>query len=211
MATDPSAPKRLHSPPFDPSFAGSGGEVDALERLHTAGVRLAPIALVPAAAEERFYRLNNLAERIAALFAGVALDDPDEDDIEEIAPGAQALMRSHYLLDETIDELYRAVGGLGTRLRVRRPDDAGAVALSGRPALLEVKRLWRESWAVERVMARLVAGEGLAADATPVLLHADDRQLPPGPGRDAVASVLGHGVRAYGLPNGDVTRVERLR
>ena len=52
------------------------GEVAALYALQEAGLKVAPLRIVPAAAEESFYRLNNLPTRLNALFAGVDVGDP---------------------------------------------------------------------------------------------------------------------------------------
>jgi hypothetical protein len=188
--------------------ADPSGELATLERLAEAGVPLAAIAIVPAAAEERFYRLNNLAERMTALFAGVDLDDPDEDDIEEIAPLAQALLRSHYLLDETIDDLYRAMRPLGAQVRVRRAGEAGECVAAGRPALLALKRVWQRSWAIERVLERLRGGGSLAPDATPVLIHDADTPLAGGSTLDAARRIAGPAVAAYGLSDRSITRLD---
>jgi len=103
-------------------------ELGALLQLAAAGFRVAPIRVVPAAAEETFYRLNNLPAQLSALFAGLDLTDPDEDDLEERAPAAARLVRSHFLLDEFVDLFYTGLAGLPTRLRVRRPHAPGAAA-----------------------------------------------------------------------------------
>jgi hypothetical protein len=207
MPGDPAAPTTLGPPPFAPEGPDPGGELSALERLARAGVPLARIAIVPAGAEERFYRLNNLAERIRALFDDVDLDDPDEDDIEEVAPRAQALLVGHYLLDETIDEFYRAIGPLGARLQVRRAGEAGERVAAGRPALLAVKRLWQRTWSIERVLGRLRSGGPLAPDAAPVLIHAADAELPGGVALDSARLIVGAGVGVFGLSDGSVTRL----
>ena len=140
------------------------GEVAALYALQEAGLKVAPLRIVPAAAEESFYRLNNLPTRLNALFAGVDVGDPDEDDVEELAPEAQGLLMTHYLLDEFVDLFYEGLAGLPGRVRLRRPqkgDQArlpGRVASRGRPALLALKTLWADDWSFDTLMARLKRG-----------------------------------------------------
>jgi len=46
-------------------------ELAALHTLHHVGMTVTNMVVVPAAAEERFYRLNNLAQQLLDLFAGV--------------------------------------------------------------------------------------------------------------------------------------------
>lgn len=178
-----------------------------MERLQAAGVGLAPIGMVPAEAEERFYRLNNLPEQIAQLYAAVSLDDPDEDDIEEISPRAQALLRSHYLLDEVIDAFYEVTASLGEHLRVRRPGSAGTVVVAGRPGLLALKRAWEAAWGVNEVLARLRREGTLAPEAAPVLIHAPDAPLQSAALITRVQKVLAAPVEPFGLPDGRVTRI----
>ena len=65
-------------------------ELAALKALELAGINLAPTLIVPAAVEERFYRLNNLPEKLNSIMQDVDPDDPDEDDVEDAAPAAVA-------------------------------------------------------------------------------------------------------------------------
>ena len=153
-------------------------EIAALHNLHAAGMTVADIVIVPAAAEERFYRLNNLAEQLLELFAGVDPTDPDEDDIEERAPEAQKLIRSHYLLDEFIDLFYDRLRVLPSQVEVRQPvftvasvaAQSGTPATRGRPALLAVKTLWADAWSFDNLMARLEKEATLAPQAQPILI-----------------------------------------
>ena len=150
-------------------------ELAALARLAAAGIRLAPLRVVPAAAEETFYRLNNLPAQLSALFAGLDLTDPDEDDLEELAPAAQALLRQHFLLDEFVDFFYAGLTGLPQRIRVRRPNTpgteaAGRVVTRGRPALLALKDLWTDDWSFDALWTRTQRTGSVALAARPLVL-----------------------------------------
>lgn len=207
MRPDPLSPRLLDRPPFGSAGEPATGELSQLERLSAAGLPLAPIVALPAAIEEDFYRLNNLPARIARLFDTVSLHDPDEDDIEEIAPQIRSLLRSHYLLDEVIDAFYEATAALGARLRVRRPGHSGAVATAGRPALLAVKRIWEADWEEEALLARLRGGDGLTPQVRPLLIHSVDEPLSSADLTARIRGVLGGSVDPFGLPDGRLTRI----
>lgn len=150
----------------------SAPELSALHRLAEGGFRLAPLRVVPADAEETFYRLNNLPAQLSALFRGVD-SDPDEDDLEELAPEAQRLVRTHFLLDEVVDGFYAGLSGLPAQLRLRRPNTvrtvhAGRVVVRGRPALLALKDVWGDDWSFGALLERMAA-EGVGLAARPVL------------------------------------------
>ncbi len=145
-------------------------EVAALEALHRGGVAVAPIVVVPAGAEERFYRLNNLVPQLAALFRGVDPADPDEDELEEFAPAALALFKSHFLLDEFIDLFYTALAALPAAVRVRRAGEAGVKSVRGRPALVALKDAWAAEWRFEALVERLGRSHTFALEARPVLV-----------------------------------------
>ncbi len=185
-------------------------EVEALYALQEAGFTLAPLRLVPAAAEESFYRLNNLPGRLNALFSGLDFSDPDEDDIEELAPEAQALLNTHYLLDEFVDLFYEGLKGLPGRVRLRRPQvgrarPPGRVAARGRPALLALKHLWADDWSFEELTARLKKG-GVALAARPVLVGSADEENRDAPKSQAASDILGKPVSVWSVPGG-VSRV----
>lgn len=179
-------------------------EIRDLLALRDAGVEVAPIVVVPAAAEARFYRWNNLSARLAALFARVDLADPDEDDLEELAPAAEALLREHFLLDETVDAFYESTSRLPPRLRVRRPGGEGRPAGRGRPALLALKRAWADAWSAEALEDRLRSGFPLVPDPRPVLVHGDPLPASP-PEAAAVREALG--VRAAFVVGRGVVRL----
>ena len=159
--------------------ADTSPELAALAQLAAAGVRLAPLRVVPSTAEETFYRLNNLPAQLSALFAGLDLSDPDEDDLEELAPAAQALLRQHFLLDEFVDLFYTGLAGLPARLRVRRPNTLkiegrtvveGRVVTKGRPALLALKDTWADDWSFDALWTRTTRLGTVALGARPVIL-----------------------------------------
>ena len=190
-------------------------ELSALRRLGEAGFRLAPLRVLPAAAEETFYRLNNLPAQLSALFRGVDLANPDEDDIEELAPEAQRLVRTHFLLDEFVDLFYAGLSGLPAQLRLRRPNTAreahtGRVVTRGRPALLALKDTWADDWSFDALLARTTSEGSIALAAQPVLL------APPAQGDvgDAEAgrasALLGRRVRLLGDPALGLTGVRFL-
>lgn len=155
-------------------------ELASLRTLQLGGVPVAPILVVPAAAEERFYRLNNLVPQLEALFRGVDPANPDEDDLEEFAPDALALFKNHFLLDEFIDLFYDALHALPGSMRVRRPGRAGVTSVSGRPALVALKDTWAADWSFEALEERLKRTPSFALEARPVLLSpAAETPAPP--------------------------------
>lgn len=145
-------------------------ELDSLKTLQVSGIAIAPLAVVPAGVEERFYRLNNLASQLEALFHRVDPSDPDEDDLEELAPEALALFKAHFLLDEFIDLFYEVLKALPEGVHVRRPSRAGLKSVRGRPALVALKATWAEDWSFETLSERLSRTQRLALEARPVLL-----------------------------------------
>ena len=158
-------------PPFEPD---EGCELAWLLRAERSGLPVTPMVIVPSDVETGFYALNNLPERLRRLFDGVASPDPDEDDLEDLAPEAQALVRGHALLEEVIERLYEAFGGLPERVVVRRAGSGGVVVRRGRESLLALKRLWADDWEVDAIAARLRAGHGLAPRGHSVLIHDAD-------------------------------------
>ena len=157
-----------------PDLAGEP-ELEALARLAAAGFRLAPLRVVAAGTEETFYRLNNLPAQLAALFAGLDLTDPDEDDLEERVETAQALLKRHFLLDEFVDVFYSGLEGLPPTLLVRRPHTqaamtTGRVVTKGRPALLALKETWTDDWGFDALWGRVRAEHSVALAARAVLL-----------------------------------------
>ncbi len=206
----------LTDPADAPNSADSAApELAALARLAAAGIRLAPLRVVPAAAEETFYRLNNLPAQLSALFSGLELSNPDEDDLEERAPAAQRLLRQHFLLDEFVDLFYGGLSGLPPRLRIRRPNtpgtqETGCVVTKGRPALLALKDTWTDDWSFDALWARALGDGTVALSARPVLL-APPAQDDAGDAEAGRASqVLGERVRLLHDPTLGVTGVRFL-
>lgn len=190
-------------------------ELGALRTLATAGFRVAPIGVVPAAAEETFYRLNNLPAQLSALFAGLDLTDADEDDLEERAPAAVRLVRSHFLLDEFVDLFYAGLAGLPPRLRVRRPHAPGAAATGrvvtrGRPALLALKETWADEWSFGALVARTALQGSVALAARPVLLAPPAEDVMGGPEAARAEALLGARVRLVEDPALGLTGVRFL-
>ena len=193
-------PARSDAPPAMP------GEAAELARL-AGEVPLAPRVWIPAEAEEAFYRLNHLPPRLRELFAPIASRDPDEDDIEDIAPAARDLLARHALLDSWVDAFYDAVAPLPDRVRVRRPGTPGRTAARGRPALLALRAVWAEAWSDAAVTARLRATGSVALDAAPVLIHdAEDASAAPELAA-RVAEVLGTPTAVAARDDGAVTRL----
>lgn len=181
-------------------------ELRALARLERAGWKWVGVAL-PATLEERFYRLNNLPQQLAALYRGLDPADPDEDIVEEVEEEAVALVGQHYLLDETIDAFYEALAGLPQALVVRRAGDpAGRRASHRRAALLELKHLFQDDWRVDTLMDRLALTASLAIDARPVLVGpAEERTDAELSGR--ATELLGQQVSVRVDQQGTVTRL----
>jgi len=197
----------------DLSVDGVHPELGALHRLARTGVKVAPSRLVLADAEATFYRLNNLPAQLRELFADLDLTDPDEDDLEERAPEAQQLLRTHFLLDEFVDLFYAALEGLPSRLRVRRTDELGAaeaagrVVNRGRPALLALKETWTDDWSFEALWVRVRATGSVALPARPMLISAA-QLCDAGDDKAAHASaLLGRPVRLLHDPDHGVTGV----
>lgn len=151
-------------------------EVQAWQRLRPQ-FTLAPRVWIPSAAEEGFYRLNNLPGRLTDWFADVLDTDPDEDDVEDLIDGAQAMVRQHALMDVWVDAFYESLRDLPERVRVRRLGNEGAVVRNGRPALLALREVWLAAWTLDAVIHRLRGTGSVALDAAPVVVHAEDQPL----------------------------------
>lgn len=165
-------PAPLHSlDPTEPVPGDTAGELGDLRTLRDCGFAVAPMIIVPAEAEAQFYRLNNLGSRLASLFGQIDLSDPDDEDIEDLAPLAERLVSSHYLLDEFIDSFYESTSSLPGRLRLRRPGTVGVECAAGRPSLLALKRTWSSDWTFDALWGRLSSSARLQPQAQPVLVH----------------------------------------
>ncbi len=160
-----------HLPANDPALQES--EIHQLKRLADAGLTIAPILIVPASLEEYFYRLNNLPAQLSSIFAKVKPKNPDEDEVEDAVPQAQALLKRHYLLDEVIDMFYEQLEFLPERVVVRRANSNGKTVSKGRPALMALKEVWTEDWSFEAVLARLEHTQTIGLEARPTLITAE--------------------------------------
>lgn len=192
---------------LNPSSGQPEPELDELAELHRSGVAVAPVMVVPAASQESFYRYGNLVRQLSELFLGVDPEDPDEDDLEERAPAAMALVTGSYLLDEVIDDFYETAVLLPEARRVRRPGEAGLEARGQRASLLAVKRLWAADWSFGALCQRLAATASFALEARPILLHAADVPSSDRTLTAEVARCLGRPARVFVTADGAVSRL----
>jgi len=184
-------------------------EISSLQRLADEALELAPMRIVPASAEDAFYRLNNLPDQLSSLFARVDASFPDEDDIEELAPQAQQLLKRHYLLDEFIDQFYGALEDLPSALRVRRCETEGQRVIKGRPALIALKDIWTNEWSFDTLMNRLERTKSIALNAAPVIIGAADEALASPEVQERVQTILGTQVSVWTHNELGITRLSR--
>ncbi|PTA67454.1 hypothetical protein [Deinococcus arcticus] len=155
---------------------GSAAPPDAASETQTLAAQGVPGLIVPAGFEEAFYRGGNLPEQLRRLFAPIRPARIDEDALEPLAEQAQALIRTTYLMDDAVQDFYRALAraGLPQTVTVRRPGGAtgepAVWAPPGTAALQALKRLWARDWAFEAVLARLDTAGSVALEARPTLL-----------------------------------------
>jgi hypothetical protein len=180
-------------------------ELVALAALQARQLPVAPLLLVPGRIEKEFYLSNNLAPQLRELFTGLHLEDPDEDELEDVSPAAVRLIEQNYLLDEVVDGFYEAVSAMPRELRIRRPGSGGRETLRGRPSLLDLKRTWAQDWTVEALFRRLTATGSVDLAERPVLLHAADEPAGAALLRSATA-VLGREVMVW-TAGGMITRL----
>lgn len=183
-------------------------ELQHLKRLADAGIMVAPLLVVPASLEEYFYRLNNLPTQLSTVFAKVNLKNPDEDDIEDAVPQAQALFKHHYLLDEVIDMFYEQLEFLPERVTVRRAGQDGKTVLKGRPALMALKEIWMDDWSFETVLERIERTKTIGLEARPTLLCAESTGKADSSLLNQVKNVLGQDVEIEVNGQLGVTRVQ---
>lgn len=187
---------------------GQEPELRALDELQRHGLLVAPTLIVPALAEEWFYGLNNLPAQLSALFTDVDPRDPDEDDIEERAPQAEALLMQHYLLDEFIDLFYARTTTFPPQLRLRRPaSGTGRTATRGRPSLLALKQLWADEWTFDALMHRLEHEQTIAPRARPILVQPAGLEPADADLNAQASSILNTEVTVWLEPRFGITRV----
>jgi hypothetical protein len=193
--------------PHDPAFQQT--ELQHLKRLADAGLTVAPILVVPASLEEYFYRLNNLPAQLTTIFAKINLKNPDEDEVEDAVPQAQALFKRHYLLDEVIDIFYEQLEFLPERVTVRRAGETGKTILKGRPALMALKEVWMDDWSFETVLERVERTKTIGLEARPTLISAESTGQANPSLLNQVKNVLGQEVEAEVSEAVGITRIAK--
>ena len=184
-------------------------ETSSLKKLEAQGLELSPMRVVPASAEDAFYRLNSLPEQLSKLFASIDTSFPDEDDIEELAPQAEQLLKRHYLLDEFIDQFYSALEDLPSSLRVRRCEEEGQRAIKGRPTLIALKEVWTHEWSFDALMNRLERTKSIALNAAPTIIGVADETPASSEVQDKVQDILGEKVSVWIHNKLAITRLVR--
>jgi hypothetical protein len=182
-------------------------ELQDLKRLAEAGLMIAPILVVPAGLEEHFYRLNNLPAQLSSIFAKIKPKNPDEDDVEDAVPHAQALLKRHYLLDEMIDMFYEQLEFLPERVTVRRAGQEGKTVTKGRPTLMALKDLWTDDWSFEVVLKRLERTQTIGLEARAALITAESTGQASNAVLSQAKSILG---REVGLEVNDVLGITKI-
>jgi hypothetical protein len=183
-------------------------ELQHLKHLSNAGLIVAPVLVVAAGLEEYFYRLNNLPAQLNQIFAKINLKNPDEDDVEDAVPQAQALFKRHYLLDEVIDMFYEQLEFLPERVTVRRAGKEGKTVTKGRPALMALKEVWMNDWSFETVLERIERTKMIGLEARATLIGAEST-APADPSLlNQVKNVLGEDVEVEVSGQLGITRVK---
>ncbi|WP_425147960.1 hypothetical protein [Deinococcus sp.] len=180
--------------------------VGAETRLLGAYASRVPAAFViPPGYQEDFYRHNNLPAQLSALFASIRPQRIDEDALETLCVQAQGLLRGCALLDDSVQQLQRALHQSGLEsgtVHLRRPGARVCELAQTRPpgaeVLFALKRLWAADWGFGAVLSRLDDEGSVALEAAPVLvLRGEPGQ--PDAGLAAEIGVSGAWVNAQGL------------
>ncbi|MGY2893648.1 hypothetical protein [Deinococcus sp. UYEF24] len=140
-----------------------------------------PAFVIPSVFEEGFYRHNNLPPQLSALFATVRPQRIDEDLLEPLCWQAVALILGSALLDDQVQQLYRALRNAeldaGT-VHLRRPglrlSQLAQARAPGTEVLHALKRLWADDWTFAAVLDRLDTAGSVALEAAPVLVMRGD-------------------------------------
>lgn len=152
--------------------------VGAETRLMGAHASRVPAAFViPPVFEEGFYRQNNLPAQLSLLFAPIRPQRIDEDALEARCGQAQALLRGCALLDDSVQQFYRALHNAGLDsgpVHLRRPGTRLTEQAQARPpgaeVLFALKRLWAHDWSFPAVLSRLDEEGTVALEAAPTLV-----------------------------------------
>ncbi len=202
---------RLIDPASDVSRGlATDEETSWLGKLASEGLKVAPLVVVPASAESEFYRSNNLPSQLAQLFAEVEGHDPDEDELEELAPQARQLVKGHFLLEEFIDTFYQTTGRLDSPVTVRRPGQRGQDSPGGRSALMALKDVWAQPWSVEALLQRLRVTGSVALEAQPVLVSPATSRRPAADLDARVSAILNHPIHSFIDMRHRITRLEEV-
>lgn len=169
---------------------------------------VSPTLIVHASLEEHYYKLNNLPAQLSKLFKHVNLQNPDEDDIEELEPAAVALFKKHFFLDEDIDKFYESLKALPDKVCLRSPSKKGKAFSKGRPSLIALKDHWAKNWTFDAIMTRLESKQSIAVEASPVLLQAVSIGEPLV--NQEVNKFLAKEVKLFLDANNHITQIESL-
>jgi hypothetical protein len=147
------------------SQAHAEGEVALLKRAQALGFPVAPTWVVDL--EEEFFRLNNLEERLEALFRGVFGVRIDEERLLLASEEAVRAVKESYLLPERAEAFLEVLKGKGPFL-LRYAGRGFGKGKDPREALFALKRLYSERFRVEAVLQR---HPRLIPPFTPVLVQ----------------------------------------
>jgi hypothetical protein len=148
------------------SQAHAEGEVALLKRAQALGFPVAPTWVVDL--EEEFFRLNNLEERLEALFRGVFGVRIDEERLLLASEEAVRAVKESYLLPERAEAFLEVLKGKGPFLLRYAGEGALERARTPREALFALKRLYSERFRVEAILQR---HPRLIPPFTPVLVQ----------------------------------------
>ncbi len=139
------------------------------------------VFVIPSSFEEGFYRHNNLPAQLSALFAPVKPARIDEDLLEPLCQRATALILGSALLDDNVQQLYRALqsaelssGAVHLRRPGQRQVQQAQARAPGAEVLFALKRLWADDWAFGAVLGRLDTAGSVALEAGAVLVMRGD-------------------------------------